>query len=405
MKSFLARQRGRLRQARAIAAARGGWFRCAARALRIFYLHGWDGLRLAWRAGGSGPQMSLSAALAKNEELEKNLLVCARWLAARPEVLRYRFFYHEISGIIAPYPTLPKTFPWPHPGQNLSYKEKLTRDLPVIDGRGVEIGPLNIPILNKEEADVIYVDHLDQAGLAKKYPHLKEEIVAIDYIDVDSDLTRTLSRRAPFDYIIASQVLEHLPNPIAWLNQISGILVSGGLLGLSLPLRSETFDLIRPENSASDLLAAYFNQAAIHPPERIFDHYSSVLAVNTPYITTESLTPDEIFKAGGALRPPHIPKDHYREYCLDKIKQAQSGEYLDAHAWVFTDWSFLLLMAELTEYGFITQFRLKQFYPPSGHDRGASSFIAILEKTEENCEARRKSFLMPLVKTRSDGGG
>src|SRR6202790_4477718 len=158
-------------------------------------------------------------------------------------VLQYREAYYEVRGHIAPGAALPTSRAWPKPDTNLSYKEKLTGLLDLA-GQGAEIGPLNIPLLSKDESRVLYVDHLDTAGLREKYPTL-HDIVPVDLPMVNDSLEDTLRPVAPLDYIVGSQVMEHVPNPIRWLQELSKVLKVGGLVALSLPDRRLTFDFFR----------------------------------------------------------------------------------------------------------------------------------------------------------------
>ena len=96
-------------------------------------------------------------------------------------------------------------------------------------GRGAEIGPLNIPVTSKLTSKVLYVDHLDTDGIKSKYPSLSG-IVDIDRPMVNHSLTDTLQDDAPLDYLVASQVFEHVANPIRWLREIAAVLREGGFI-------------------------------------------------------------------------------------------------------------------------------------------------------------------------------
>ncbi len=55
----------------------------------------------------------------------------------------------------------------------------------------------------------------------------------------------------------ASHVLEHVPNPIRWFEDVCSILAPGGKLHLKIPDSRYTFDFRRRPSGLSDLVAAY----------------------------------------------------------------------------------------------------------------------------------------------------
>jgi SAM-dependent methyltransferase len=207
-----------------------------------------------------------------------------------PLVLQYRRAHVEGRGFTAPSAALPKARPWPRSDQGLTYQDRLTGLLPT-DGIGAEIGPLNIPQLSKEKYQVLYVDHLDTEGLRKKYPSL-QDIVEIDRPMVNHSLADTLNRDYPLAYICASQVMEHVPNPIRWLNEAASALKVGGLFALSLPDRRFTFDLFREESRTTDLVTAYLNDLQVPDVRTVYDNQLLATAVNVPWLRDDSMTPD-----------------------------------------------------------------------------------------------------------------
>src|SRR5687768_6602282 len=92
-------------------------------------------------------------------------------------------------------------------------------DLP-LDRPGIEIGPLDRPIMPRPGSAVLYADHLDRAGLQAKYqghaPVNAETIPDIDFVIGEAGLRAGVADQR-VHYVIASHVIEHIPNPIAWL--------------------------------------------------------------------------------------------------------------------------------------------------------------------------------------------
>lgn len=132
------------------------------------------------------------------EVVEVVSLEASAFIDTNAAVLQYRRAHFEVHGKVAPGLALPTTHAWPEPDTpGLSYKDKLTKHLK-LTGKGVEIGPLNFPLLSKEECNVYFVDHLDTAGLQTKYKELTD-IVPVDLPMVDDNLKTTLKPIAPID--------------------------------------------------------------------------------------------------------------------------------------------------------------------------------------------------------------
>ena len=132
----------------------------------------------------------------------------------------------------------------------------------------------------------MFVDHLDTEGLKQKYSTLTN-IAEIDRPMVNDSLEQTLRMDAPLDYVVASQVMENVPNPIRWMNEIAAILRVGGLLSISLPDRRMTFNLYREETSASDMIAAYLQDLTVPDARAVYDHQSLASAVNMHWAIPE----------------------------------------------------------------------------------------------------------------------
>jgi hypothetical protein len=331
----------------------------------------------------------------QRDELQAELLHSKKSLAyldTIAAVLQYREAYYEVRGHIAPGAALPASRAWPNPNGNLSYKEKLTGLLDLA-GQGAEIGPLNIPLLSKDESRVLYVDHLDTTGLSEKYPTL-HDIVPIDLPMINGSLEDTLRPVAPLDYIVGSQVMEHVPNPIRWLQELSKVLKVGGRVALSLPDRRLTFDFFREETRPAEIVSAFLHDAVIPSVQSVYDNQSLATAINMHWAIPGSLYPNDVVAGRGAISPPKAATNH-----LELTNIAKDGKYLDAHCWVFTPPSFLLVMAQLATDGFLP-FRCHQFYPtsPASSDRGSSSFTIVLEKVDDDVTnaVKRRSFLLAL---------
>src|SRR5258706_9842625 len=121
-------------------------------------------------------------------------------------------------------------------------KGKLLHSVDVSSTVGLEVGPLDHPIVAKSEGSVFYVDHASRQDLVAKYandPNVADlaKIVGVDFIWGASSLRQTIPPHLSFDYVIASHVIEHVPDVIGWLREVSDVLKPEGMLCLAIPDR------------------------------------------------------------------------------------------------------------------------------------------------------------------------
>src|SRR5450631_855154 len=135
----------------------------------------------------------------------------------------------------------------------------------VTKGPGLEIGPLHSPIVTEDMADVRYVDVFSRDELRANYandPNVNlGDIPEIHFVLSGPEGLRRLPEvvgpAAPFAWVIASHVIEHVPDLIAWLAEIAEILDDGGQLLLVVPDRRFTFDILRPATTVGQMLQAH----------------------------------------------------------------------------------------------------------------------------------------------------
>ena len=133
-----------------------------------------------------------------------------------------------------------------------------------------EIGALCNPILKKSEADIRYVDYADAKSLRAHYANNPlidpEKIVETDAIWGKDTLLTALKQ--PVDLIVASHVVEHVPDLILWLDELHLALAPRGQVSLAIPDRRFTFDFLRRETSLSDVLAVHLYSPRCRSPIR-----------------------------------------------------------------------------------------------------------------------------------------
>ena len=236
---------------------------------------------------------------------------------------------------------------------------KILGGIDLATAEGLEIGPLASPILRRPEARVHYVDHVDTETLRRKYandPKLDTAaFVPVDIAWSDGTLREAVARALPgpekwFSYVIASHVIEHVPDIIWWLAEIRTVLSSGGALRLVIPDRRFTMDFGRRETILADALSAYL-QSIRHPrPREILDFYIRYQNADV----TKSWNGTEATRQMFPLSQATLAIRH--------AQAALTGEYRDVHCSVFTPRSFLSLMVDIARLGLIW-FAFEKIYP------------------------------------------
>lgn len=222
---------------------------------------------------------------------------------------------------------------------------RLLQGLDLANGRGLEIGALFTPILRRPAHAVRYLDHLPTDALRAKYvndPAVDPaRIVAVDFVWTDEPLLELVGADAPFDHVVASHVIEHVPNLLGWLDQIGSVLSVGGALRLIVPDRRFTFDIARAETVLADVLAARLEERTRPAPREILDFYCNYQIV------------DRTAAAGGLLPPPDGASINEVALATAHARASLAGEYRDVHCQVFTPRSFAALMNNLARLGLI----------------------------------------------------
>jgi len=238
-------------------------------------------------------------------------------------------------------------------------------------GRGLEIGPLNQPLVTKDMADVRYVDVFSSSHLRAHYsqdPNVNvEDIPDIDFVLSATDGVRPLPEAvrpaAPFAWVVASHVIEHVPDVITWLAQIAEIIEDGAMLLLVVPDRRYSFDILRPATTVGQLLQAHELREARPSVRAVYDHFRSHVSVD----------------AGDAWRgivPSHDSRMFDSAATMSQVRLAQQGNYVDSHVWTFTPSSFAEQLGELGELG-MCDFVIEKIVPTAENQL---EFFAVLRR-------------------------
>ena len=200
---------------------------------------------------------------------------------------------------------------------------------------GLEIGPLDKPVVRrKDRRKIYYADYASRETLcAKSADDPNVDVTLIPNIDyMIAGLPKRLDRT--FDYILASHVIEHVPDLVGWLSALFGWLSPGGRLILAIPDKRYCFDLLRATSTTGQVIEAHLQHrerpgfAAIYDAMRAAIHFDLARAWR-----------EEPYR--GSLEPMFSPEVAYHT----AQRAHETGEHIDCHSWVFTHRSFLQILA------------------------------------------------------------
>jgi SAM-dependent methyltransferase len=257
-------------------------------------------------------------------------------------------------------------------------KERILSSIDAGKGTGLEIGALSTPILAKDEAHIFFADHMSTSGLREKYinePVDLDKIVSVDYVLSDGSLASAVGGKK-FDYVIASHVIEHIPNPVEWLGGIAEVLRPGGILSLVIPDKRYTFDITREDSTPADILGAYVDRHARAPSAVMYDY---ALEYRKAVIASDV--------AADPLADYSKNKRRYTEQEAWEmtLKNAAGKEYVDCHCHVFTPYSFMEILKVLINRG-LFQFEVAKFYDTTP---GEIEFFVSLKKVKNTSPAQQ----------------
>ncbi len=198
----------------------------------------------------------------------------------------------------------------------------------VANTRGLEIGALNRPVVTRDMGPVEYVDRASQAELQRWYAANDEvdvaDIVAVDHIWGEQTLLESVGGERRYQYLIASHVIEHVPDLFGWLGEIAAVLADGGIACFFAPDKRYTFDVLRQTSTERELVDAYVRGLRRPEARQIFDHFYGFRDLGS-----------EAIRNGAA--PRDVAADHSPRELLEFCRRVHaSGEYIDTHCWVFT---------------------------------------------------------------------
>ena len=159
-------------------------------------------------------------------------------------------------------------------------------------------------------------------------------MVRPDYILSAGSLTAQITDR--FDYVIACHVIEHIPNMIAWLNDLHGLLTANGKVFLAVPDKRYTFDILRPETSLAHIMNDFYRAVTVPDLEHIFEHLFLKREVSATAAWKGDIQ-SLLEQQGYTL---------VQAYAIAQ-RRFETEKDIDVHCHVFTGASFLALLQQL----------------------------------------------------------
>ena len=227
----------------------------------------------------------------------------------------------------------------------------------------LEVSPLHSPLLRQGSTN-FNIDVRTRDELVKYYEMSDDMVASVPqvhfkwsgqpYIDVVGDLC--------FKRIVASHVIEHVPDLLAWFNSLHDVLAGGGEVRLFVPDMRFIFDHRRRPTLIHEVIGAHFEHRTRPSFETVVEHmYAATIYGNRKEV------PHEYW-----AQPPRPIATDVEAYDMAALKQVVSDanqrfagtEYIDGHVWKWTPASFAAQMAALHELGLL-KLRLDVLIPTS----------------------------------------
>jgi hypothetical protein len=212
--------------------------------------------------------------------------------------------------------------------------------------QGLEIGPSFNPAAPRRAGFKVHtLDHMDREGLRKKYTGHGVNIDAIEDVDFvwrGERLVELIGQTGCYGWIIASHVIEHVPDLVTFLQQCEALLAPDGVLSLAVPDKRYCFDHFQPISTTGEVLDAYRERRTRPTPGQVFNSISTEVSLG-PHICW-----------GGATQGEFVLR-HADDEAVHGWQEASNSEaYIDVHCWKFTPAGFRLMLADLHALGLTT---------------------------------------------------
>jgi len=229
-------------------------------------------------------------------------------------------------------------------------------------GAVLEIGPFANPLLIGDQvsyADVSNTHELQERALSLNLDF--RNVPNIDFV-VEPNNLGIIGKK--FDAVLSSHCIEHQPDLVTHLEQVSDLLNAGGNYFVIIPDHRFCFDHFQKTSTIAQILGAYSEKRRRHGVASLIEHRA---------LTTHN---DPARHWRGDHGDLHVGLKEKIGGALAEFNNMPSEGYIDVHAWYFTPESFstnILLLGELGQ----IDFDIEQVYQTATDQ---NEFFAILRK-------------------------
>jgi SAM-dependent methyltransferase len=252
----------------------------------------------------------------------------------------------------------------------------------------VEIGASLSPIAPKRDGwNTKTIDVGTKSELIEKYRgHVGvDNIEEVDFVCRDGPLIDSvpMEYHGTFDAFIASHVIEHQPDILAFLNCAARLLKTTGIVILAIPDKRLCFDYFRPVSLTGDVLAAHRSRRIRHSSQSTFNFHGYTVSANGGIAWSQQSLENATFDFSCSVEHAHA------EFL--RCDESDTSPYVDMHAWQFTPASFQLIILELARLR-LTDWWVERIDPPTGCEfhawlrRGGQEAAAALTEPELNMQ-------------------
>ena len=111
--------------------------------------------------------------------------------------------------------------------RSVSRVEQVFQHINQFTQTGLEIGALDNPIARKEVGTVYYADYCSTDQLKENHRNTPtvniDNIVQVDFVTNGGAISDVVPTDIRFDYVLASHVIEHVPDIISWLQDVGKV--------------------------------------------------------------------------------------------------------------------------------------------------------------------------------------
>jgi SAM-dependent methyltransferase len=230
-----------------------------------------------------------------------------------------------------------------------------------LDDEVLEIGPYHSPIAPKALGyRATTLDLVDAEALrarAKGDPSIDDDgvkaIEEVDLVGSACDVADLVCQRfgsdKRFDWILASHTIEHMPDPIRFLEECGKVLAPGGALRMAVPDKRGCFDHFRPSSDVGEWIQAYRERRERPTVYQVFreECYRADVSGHDGGRIVWRLGEIQARDAKIAERSLEL----YRAWFGPG--GTEPTNYIDTHCWAFTPESFELLVRDTIAFGLV----------------------------------------------------